>query len=251
MTWLGPLAIPMFMGANINRFSSQEEEKSGWDAAAFAAGSIGKTMTEQSYMQGVSKLIGAMSDPEGRGAAALAGMIPVPALSGQLATAIDPVARDAKSVREKVQARIPFASKAIPARTDVFGQDVQRGKGGIRGAAESLLDFTAPKTDASTELTRELERLQVGVSGVGTSFTLRGKKYQRDADTIRKMTREIGPGIRFELEDLMRSRVYQRADDAEREKLLRKAMMKVKQPVYQAEKNMALRDRIRTMLDAP
>jgi hypothetical protein len=247
ITSLGPLAIPMLLGANIKRFSSQEEDKDYGDAAAFAVGSIAKTATEQSYLQGVDRTIAAMSDPEGKAAGAVAGMIPVPAAVNQVAAAVDPTMRESRTVREKVQAKIPFASKSLPARLDPFGIEIPKGKGGVRGAAESFLDITNPSPDRSTPLTDELERLQLGVSGVGPTFTVKGVKYQRTPEMIRELTKELGPDIQNRLEDLIVTSKYQAATDPEKETLLRKAMAQAKAPVYKRERNRqrSLADRIK------
>jgi hypothetical protein len=250
ITWLGPLAIPMLLGANIRRFSSEDEEKSATDIASFGLGSIGKTMTEQSYLQGISNLIGAFSETDSRAASAFAGMIPVPSIVGQIATAVDPTARETHTVREKVQAKIPFASRSLPARLDPFGQEIQKTPGGIRGAAESLLDFTNPKTDASTALTRELERLKIGLSAVSPSYQAGGEKIQRSQETIRELTKEIGPEYRNKLEELIRTKSYNEADDEQRGKMLRRAMDQVKKPVYNREKLSGLEDRIKSRLEA-
>lgn len=240
VTWLGPLAIPMLLGANLRRFSSEKAESTFGEKAAFTVGSIGKTMTEQSYLQGVDRLIGALSDPESKGAAAAAGMVPIPAIVGQAATAIDPKQREAHSVREKVQARIPFASKMLPERLDPFGDPVDKTPGGVRGAAESFVDFTNPRTDKTTGLTEELERLSQGISGVGNSFTVKGKKVQRSPETIRELTREIGPEVRTALSELIVSEEYITADDDEKRKKIQKTMASVKRPVYRRERTGAV-----------
>lgn len=251
ITFLGPLAIPMLLGANIRRFQGSDEEKGAGETAAFALGSIGKTMTEQSYLQGVSNLIGALSETDKRASSMVAGLIPIPSLVGQVASAVDPVSREAHSAGERIQARIPFASKRLPERIDPFGLPVMRSAGGIRGAVESLADPTNPRTDVSDDLTKELERLQVSVSGVGSSFTVKGQKIQRTPETIRALTKEIGPQFRTRLENLIRSEKYLTADDDERERLLRKAMDDVKKPVYKREREAqsapSLADRIQML----
>jgi hypothetical protein len=96
-------------------------------------------------------------------------------------------------------------------------------------------------------LTDELERLQLGVSGVGPTFTVKGVKYQRTPEMIRELTKELGPDIQNRLEDLIVTSKYQAATDPEKETLLRKAMAQAKAPVYKRERNRqrSLADRIK------
>lgn len=238
LTWLGPLAMPMLLGANMKRFSSSDEAKEVTEVAAFAVGSMGKTLTEMSYTQGLNRVIEGLQDP-GKAANAIAGMIPIPAIVGQVATVVDPVGREAITVREKVQARIPFASKLLPAKTNVWGEEVQKTRGGVRGAAEVLFDITNPKDDKSTPLTKEMARLNMGPSGVGSSYSVKGKKIQRSPEEIRALTKEIGPEYRTQLEAFIQTDRYLDADDDKKEKLLRRTMESIKRPVYKRQKDLA------------
>lgn len=216
ITFLGPLAIPLLMGAGLRKFSGSKDDTGLGAKALYGVGSIGKTMTEQSYLQGLSNVIDALNDPANKGKSAIAGMVPVPSILSQAAGAVDPVRRQSETIGEKIQAKIPFASRALAPRINQFGDTSARTSGGLRGAAESLLDITNPRADQSTAITHEMDRLGVNVNTFARALRLPTGTVRRTITEQNAVLQEFGPIKRDALAALMKSTEYQQATDDER-----------------------------------
>lgn len=222
ITFLGPLAIPLLTGASLREFSDSKKNAGVGSKAAVALGSIGKTMTEQSYLQSLSNVIEALNDPAGKGVSAVAGMIPIPAIVGQTATALDPVQRQSEGVLQKVQAKTPILSRSLQPRLTQFGDTAKKTSGGLKGAAESFLDISNPKSDNSSAITKEMERLDVTLSSVGRNIKVPGSKeaIRRSPKEYNDILSEFGPVLKQRLSEVISDPEYQGYSDDEKRSVL-------------------------------
>jgi hypothetical protein len=81
-------------------------------------------VTNQTFLQGITKLVNAMSDPKRfapKFFQGLAGSI-VPAAVAQAANSMDPVAREVDSMLESIQSRIPGMREDLLPKRDIFGE---------------------------------------------------------------------------------------------------------------------------------
>lgn len=229
ITFLGPLAIPLLTGASLRAFSESKKDAGLGSKAAVALGSIGKTMTEQSYLQSLSNVIEALNDPAGKGVNAVAGMIPIPAIVGQTATALDPVQRQGEGLLQRVQSRTPILSRSLQPRLNQFGDTAKKTSGGLGGAAESFLDISNSRTDASSPITKEMERLDVTLPSFGRNIKLPHSKapVRRSAEEYNAVLSEFGPIKRQMVESLIASPDYQNATDADKKTALERVLAHV------------------------
>jgi hypothetical protein len=121
--------------------ASQQEQ-----GTALLITSILRNLGNKTWLSGVSDVVEAMDDPQrnaGRLVSRLAGSMAVPAIIGQTTRIIDPVQRE---IREPstgstgtplldralggIQSRVPGLSSRLPAKRDVFGEEV-RTEGGV------------------------------------------------------------------------------------------------------------------------
>lgn len=193
LAWLGELAIPMAVAAAM--------AEKGEPAFGTAVAAAGRVLTEETYLDGLQRLVDAIRDPERKGARALASQVPIPAVVRQTAQAIDPTIREAKTAPQIVQQAIPGLSKNLPAKRNPFGEEMRR-EGGVLGA---YLDITNTRTPNETPLLTEMRRLGVTVG------------YPRD----RSRLPDVGPKTKQALEELLESDAYQSADDDQRRKMLK------------------------------
>jgi hypothetical protein len=219
LTILGPLAIPVLIGANIA--AAEETDLRG--KVMLTAGFLGKALTEMTFLTAVKGMVEAASDPEAKGASAASRLVaPLPAIVGQAAQAVDPVERQATGLGEQIQKRIPFASKALPPRLTPFGDTIQRA-GGLR----ALLDPTAGRKAKDDAITRELDRLQINPGRPSRSFKMEGEKVTRTAGELSDVLSEFGPIKRSVIEEVMTSSDYPGMSDDEKKKTIEGALRDV------------------------
>lgn len=234
LTGIAPLGLAPLIAADVVQAAKNKERKGGVaasaDMAAQAAGSIGKTLTQQSFLQGMSAITDALNDPERNAPKFAAQMIgsPVPSVVGQIAHGIDPVVRNAETVPERIQARLPLLSTRLPARLDAFGDTVSRGSGGLSGVAREMFDVTQSRRDQSTALLSEMDRLGVRVSNLPKKLALPGTgSVQRAPEEYNALVQEFGPLKRQMLETLIASPEYKAATDEERKAALEQVLRSV------------------------
>lgn len=215
--FLGPYAVPVFIGQAL---AHEGLTPSG---ALEASTTLGKTITDQSYLQGLSNTIDALRG-EKSAANAIASFVPVPPLVGQIGTAIDPYQRQGQTLPERLKARLPFASQTLQPRLSQFGDTLTRREPGASGVLASLLDISNPKAATETELTREMARLGVNVARLGQSVRLRDVLVKRTPAEYNALLSEFGPLKRQALEALIADPQYQRASDDEKARAFENVM---------------------------
>lgn len=90
--------------------------------------SVSKNLVSKTYVSSVTGILDALSDPErfgGNYIEKLLGSV-VPSGVAAMARSVDPVIRETESPLDAVQARIPFASKALPPKLGAFEEPAQR-----------------------------------------------------------------------------------------------------------------------------
>lgn len=105
-----------------NMTPRQLEEYSGSLVA-----SVLKNMGDKTWLSGLSDFFQMANEPQRMGARYLRNQVAasvVPAAAAQLARTIDPVRRDARTLSDEIRARLPYASNALPADRNVWGQPI-------------------------------------------------------------------------------------------------------------------------------
>jgi hypothetical protein len=128
MNRFSPVGNLMALGANFYHLQ-QDPEASGADAVIAAAGSVGTTAMDQSFLRGVQEVSKTLEDPKGQigkyGKNQVASL--VPAVVGAAARASDRTIRDTRGgFLDAAKARIPGLSKTLPAQVDALGQEKRR-----------------------------------------------------------------------------------------------------------------------------
>jgi hypothetical protein len=132
-------------------------------ATAFA-----NAITNQTFLQGITNLVNAISDPERFGPKFVQNMVgsTVPAIVGQTAQMMDPYQREIYSILDAVQSRIPGAREGLFPKRDVYGEKIEAKD---RLGAVSPITVATPSTD---KVRTEAARLGVGVSKAPDSIEL-------------------------------------------------------------------------------
>jgi hypothetical protein len=219
ITWLGPMAIPFLLGVNLQH---AEDAPTIRQKAAIGAGFMGKTLTEMTFLSGVSSIVNALEDPSKAATVAAQIGLPLPSIVPQTAAAVDPIQRQATTVGQKMQAKIPFASKALPPRLNAFGDTLRRPSG-----PGALLDVTSPRKATDTEITRELDRLDINPGRIAGTVKMDSTKVKRTPEEVNDLTTEFGPIKRAVLEQIITDPSYRTMSDDEKKKAIEAALRDV------------------------
>lgn len=121
LNYLGPLGLLLNAGKEYHDAAAQ-----GNSAYMQALGSFGKNLAGQSFLQGFSSFANALTDP-GRYLTNLknseAGSL-IPSWSNDLANLIDKNQRQASTVPQTIQSKIPGLRNKLPVKQDVYGNNL-------------------------------------------------------------------------------------------------------------------------------
>lgn len=128
LTGISPIGNIIAIGAQIyHDLHDPELETPGqriWSGAATGA----RAFMEQSFLRGPREVIEAIEGGGGtatqRAVGAMAGSV-VPTAVADVAAAMDPTLRESTGVVKGIGSRIPGVRQTLPARQDVFGEDIQ------------------------------------------------------------------------------------------------------------------------------
>jgi hypothetical protein len=136
---------------------------------------IGRSLQDVAFVPTVASLSEAITNPDGRARNFISRQVAsfVPALSKDVAQAVDPTVRKPNGIVQTLEARTPGLTSKVPAVIDVDGRPVQRPASAVGGANPF------PITRASNDpVMRELARLGIATSQPPTSIKWRGKPTQ-------------------------------------------------------------------------
>ena len=201
----------------------QEEESTASEKVTDAISSIGNNLVSQTYLSGLNDLLGVLTQEDITGAKGrsflgryVSGFVPGSALLRTVAQATDPVFRQPRTVTESIKATIPGLSPDVPAKLNVWGEEVGR-----ESPAISPIQITP--ANVST-LDAELGRLKVDVGFVGTSIG--GEILKRDEQ--RQYQTLAGQASKAVLERRINSPAYQLLSDEDKEKAIEQAVSMVR-----------------------
>jgi len=117
------------------------------------------SITNQTFLQGLSQFTNALSDPDRYGHALaknLAGSL-IPNIIAQPTAMMDPLARETTSIIDAVKQRIPGLRQTLEPKIDVFGQDVE-----ARGRVLGITPISVQQ-ESTDQVRREIDRLAISV----------------------------------------------------------------------------------------
>lgn len=220
-TFLG-LTADVFDTMRLNEMDDQEHH------SLINAGlvSLANNLTQRSFLQGISEVVDAMSDPE-RNMSTLveqyAGSI-VPSSLAQFTTiAGDEVAHDTNSILERIVSRTPFLSKDAPPARTVLGEKVRNTTATTGDAITNFGAMFSPisyREVSDDPIRKEFFNLQHGFSppkAAKLGLDLRDFKVgnQSAHDRWQELHGKVkinGRSLKQELRRLISSRDYQRMD---------------------------------------
>lgn len=123
---LGPMGMLMGVAADMHDVAHLASEGEMVSAATALAHAISQNVLDESFMRGPSDLIRAVEDSGRYGDAYLRAQIssflPFSVGSAQMARAMDPYSRQARTIVDGLKAKIPGMSEELMPRIDIWGQ---------------------------------------------------------------------------------------------------------------------------------
>lgn len=159
--YFAPLANVVGMAADLGEMIYDKkfptDERKFKQYVGEVAFSFARNITSQTFMQGFSQAIDAISDPERYGEKMLeqfAGSV-VPSIVKDVAMATDPTVREMETPLDAIQSRIPGASQNLISKRDLWGRKINR-EGGPIGA---MINPTTTSTATNDRVDNEMVRL--------------------------------------------------------------------------------------------
>ena len=216
---LGPLGLTLVLGGYYQR--AMDKSGSHSEALAEAAFGAAKSLTEQTFLQGLNQFMSALTDPEGFGLAFITRLIAsaVPTLVNDIARTTDPFERRTKAKQEgffaSLISRIPKVRETLEPKIDVFGRPIE-----IAGnAIETMIDPTRPTKIKSSVVIEELRRLaEADFHATPTGFADEKSYTVLTPEQRTRLQERAGQMLESKLENLFASSNYQELSDDERQK---------------------------------
>ena len=245
LSWLSPVAMPLFVGANAYE---QLVEKNEWNGDVVMQ-TLAQTLDPLSEMSFLSSLDDVLSSYDSGvekfasiGVSAAQSYISqfIPTLSSQVASVLDSKKRTTKvsadsgfkAVEETINElmyKIPLLRNTLEPSTDIWGQTVKQNDNFVGRAFETFLAPYSKKELIATEIDTELKRLysETGENGVipsipGNTFTYQKVKYEMSAEEYTDYKMIYGQTANILFERLFATKEYQRASDKEKAKMVSK-----------------------------
>lgn len=242
LDWVSPSAIPMFMGATVHDLmhSENEDNSNTLNSLMTSSAKALEPMTEMSMLQGLTSAITSYEQGSSKlfdlGASAVSSYLGqfVPTALGQVAKTIDDKERDTssteKGLAKKVDqfkkqqvAKIPIASKLLPARKDVWGNEKTRDSNPLVRAYEvGLAPYNRKKV---VEDYTEKELLKVfedtGEKSVlpgilDKDITINKQKYRLTSEEYNKAKETFGKTSKSMLDSLVKTSEYKQLSDEQK-----------------------------------
>lgn len=221
LNYLGPAGNLILIGAYFQK--GLQETGSKTQALAQSVAGAGKSVVDQTFLQGLSGVLEAVNDPTRFGEYMLsstAGSV-VPTLVGDIAKATDKsqrVTRDKqdllKSIKMSVQSRVPAAREALPVKYNIFGKDLKRPS----GSAATMIDVTrsTPVLNQEDKTVQELSSLAKNPDTISTPTeikpkqTVAGKEIQIPTEALYDINKHVGMEIKKTFDDFNQNPNYSR-----------------------------------------
>lgn len=220
-----PVVAPAVLGADLWQQHAMHPDEDVAGQAGDVVAFTGKQLAELPMLMGLQTINDALSDPAHKGKALAVAAVPIPSIVNQTAQALDPTVRQANTVGQKLEAKIPGLSRSLPPRLDQFGRPIQRANGSplVQGLG-AMLDISQSRTDQSDPVTRELDRLKVSPGLPGKTVRIEKHPVTMTAAEYNAVLRELGPRTHEYLQSLIRDPWYQSLSDEDRATVLKRTI---------------------------
>jgi len=205
-SWMG------LISNSVEQWKEKDEEPT-YGQVASVMGETVKFMKDQPFLMGISDLFNAMDDPDRYGQRFVQNMttsVTTPTGVGYVARLFDPTIREPETIPEAIKARIPYLSKKVAPKLDVWGRPITK-EGTLMERALNPAGVVTLKPDLTEQELLSLEKFPQKIT----------KKYRGiplSIDERNIITRVEGGITKRILDKLITLPEYQKLNTFEREK---------------------------------
>jgi hypothetical protein len=251
-----PIAMLVGLSADFATLSNFMTNKEIKEVGTAISLSIAKNLASKTYLQGISDLMEAFSDPDRYGEGYIKKMITsfMPNVLPQTASASDPVLRDttaetyAAEILNTVRSRVPGLSDNLPSQLDPWGDRITRT--GFKSPDETgsfafnlLSPVRISKENVSSPAKAEAARIMYNAGRPDKQVTINGQKYKIPQDLYRRFAYASGAVAKQQLDQIVKQPWYVGLDDEQKRRVFQKVFEQsremyrdaVKYEVYQLE----------------
>lgn len=221
---LEPVASWIGMMANFAEIAN-EENRFDTNKTAIAIAETIKMMKDQSFLQGISVLFDALDDPENYAERFVQDSLAshIPSGVSYLARLQDPVVRDPNSIPEAIKSKLPYFSKTVEPKLDVWGRPITR-----EGTLAERALLPGGTMTSKPDLT-ESELLSLDYYPRRITKSYRSIKLTTKERNL--VTRAEGTIAKELLDQAVQTKEYQGMNPEEQYEYLNKIIMKVRKEV--------------------
>ncbi len=196
-------------------FSTMDIDKEGEDKANRLAGqiaySIGNNVLNKTFMQQLSNLVDATSDPGryGKNFTTRLATSFVPNIVASAAGAADKTVRNPADIGQAMKTKIPGVGKNVVPRRDIWGQEIQN-------EGNPVYRFLFPaniSADKNSKVDEEILRLEMSPGMPDKYLTIKKEKVNLTEQEYDDFIVKSGEMARKNVERFVNSRGYERMDD--------------------------------------
>lgn len=222
---------------------NNEDEKTQGELAAHVFFTLTQNFFDKSFATGMNDFLDALANPDraDNWVQNFATGLIVPTIVSGAARSIDPVFRETESIKDAFLSKIPWASRGLPAKRDVFGEELVR-------PGNAVSRFLSPVIPSPVEVNMVREELEdIGVQIGFPGDTAGG--YEMDEETYRTFKAVSGKLIYHALFQMMQNPGYQELAPRQREKAVDKIVRDVRDAVKsQVAQEQLIMQQIKTQL---
>lgn len=243
LSWLSPVAMPLFVGANMYEQLVEDKE---WNGDVVVE-TLAQTLDPLNEMSFVSGLVDILSSYDS-GTQAISGMLEAmgqnyttqffPTLGSQVASVMDDTKRttkvasdsDFKFVDEtvnKIMLKVPVLRQLLEPSTDIWGNEVKQTENILQRALETFIAPYSAKESTATEIDENIKSVfsATGDNGVipnvpKNTIKFNNETYKMSAEEYTDFKKTYGQTANDLLEDLFRTTTYKTAGADEKAEMI-------------------------------
>jgi len=239
LSWLSPVAMPLFVGANAYEQLVEGKEWNG-DVVVETLAQTLDPLSEMSFLSSLDDVLSSYDSGiekfTGIGKSMAQNYVTqfVPTLSSQIATVMDDKKRstkvagdsDFKFVDEtinKLKYKIPLLRETLEPSTDIWGNEIKQTENVVQRAFETFLAPYSKRDNVASEIDGEIKELyaETGDNGLIPNVpynyvNYEGEKYKMSGKEYTDFKKTYGQTANDLLEELFNSTTYQGATTEER-----------------------------------
>ena len=245
LSWLSPVAMPLFVGANAYE-QFVEKEDLDMNIVTDALGQTLDPLSEMSFLSGLDDVLSSYESGMGQFFGAAGSMIQnyatqfIPTASSQLAATLDDTKRTTKASKDsgwafgeetlnKVMYKIPGLRNFLEPSTDIWGNEVEQSDNFFVRGFESFINPANKREIITSDVDVEIKDLygETGDSSVVPSIpynylNYNGNKYEMSSKEFTKYKKTYGQTAYDLLEELFDTETYKNATSEERADMVKR-----------------------------